>query len=71
LARRWTCSHERRHLASLLGLDGAAVVDGRLVEHQLMTLTLTCDHRICYGTDAAQFLSAIRALLEQLLVLAF
>jgi pyruvate dehydrogenase E2 component (dihydrolipoamide acetyltransferase) len=36
-----------------------------------MTLTLTCDHRICYGADAAQFLSAIRALLEQPLVLAF
>jgi pyruvate dehydrogenase E2 component (dihydrolipoamide acetyltransferase) len=38
---------------------------GELVEHQLMTLTLSCDHRILYGADAARFLSAIRELLEQ------
>ena len=30
-----------------------------------MTLTLSCDHRILYGADAAQFLSDIRELLEQ------
>lgn len=31
----------------------------------LMTLTLSCDHRILYGADAAAFLSSIRSLLEQ------
>jgi pyruvate dehydrogenase E2 component (dihydrolipoamide acetyltransferase) len=39
--------------------------DGDIVERQLMTLTLTCDHRILYGADAAAFLSAIKELLEQ------
>ena len=34
-----------------------------------MTLTLSCDHRILYGADAAQFLAAIRDLLEQPLTL--
>ena len=36
-----------------------------------MTITLSCDHRILYGADAAQFLSTIRAQLEQPLALAF
>ena len=30
-----------------------------------MNLTLTCDHRILYGTGAAEFLTRIRRLLEQ------
>ena len=34
------------------------------------TLTLTCDHRILYGADAARFLARIRELLEQPLALA-
>ncbi|UGS35584.1 dihydrolipoamide acetyltransferase family protein [Capillimicrobium parvum] len=37
----------------------------------LMTITLTCDHRILYGADAAQFLARIRHLLENPLTLAF
>jgi pyruvate dehydrogenase E2 component (dihydrolipoamide acetyltransferase) len=35
-----------------------------------MTLTLSCDHRILYGAQAAEFLSTIRELLEQPLRLA-
>jgi pyruvate dehydrogenase E2 component (dihydrolipoamide acetyltransferase) len=31
----------------------------------MLTLTLSCDHRILYGADAARFLAAIRELLEQ------
>ena len=34
-----------------------------------MTLTLSCDHRILYGADAAQFLAAIRDLLQRPLTL--
>ena len=34
-----------------------------------MTVTLTCDHRILYGADAAEFLGSIRELLEQPLAL--
>ena len=29
-----------------------------------MTVTLTSDHRILYGADAAQFLARIKSLLE-------
>ncbi len=37
---------------------------GEIVERKLMTLTLSADHRILYGADAAQFLAEVRALLE-------
>jgi len=36
----------------------------------MVTLTLSCDHRILYGADAARFLAQIRALLETPLRLA-
>ena len=36
----------------------------------IMELTLTCDHRILYGADAAQFLARIREQLEKPLRLA-
>jgi pyruvate dehydrogenase E2 component (dihydrolipoamide acetyltransferase) len=29
-----------------------------------MALTLSCDHRILYGADAAQFLARVRELLQ-------
>jgi pyruvate dehydrogenase E2 component (dihydrolipoamide acetyltransferase) len=29
-----------------------------------MTLTLSCDHHILYGVEAAEFLAAVRDLLE-------
>jgi pyruvate dehydrogenase E2 component (dihydrolipoamide acetyltransferase) len=38
---------------------------GDIVAGHEMNLTLTCDHRILYGTHAAEFLARIRALLEQ------
>src|SRR3954471_7905415 len=38
----------------------AVVRDGELVVRPIMELTLTCDHRILYGADAAQFLGRIR-----------
>ena len=61
--------------AAILGVGAARTVlargeDSKIVDRQLMTLTLTCDHRILYGADAAQFLAAIRDLLEQPLRLA-
>ena len=55
--------------AAILGVGALRAVPaldgGQLIERQLMTLTLSCDHRILYGADAAQFLSDIRAALEQ------
>jgi pyruvate/2-oxoglutarate dehydrogenase complex dihydrolipoamide acyltransferase (E2) component len=41
-----------------------------LVAEHRMTITLTCDHRILHGADAAAFLADIRANLEQPLRLA-
>jgi pyruvate dehydrogenase E2 component (dihydrolipoamide acetyltransferase) len=43
----------------------AAAVEGELTIRHTMTLTLTCDHRILYGAEAAQLLDLVRARLEQ------
>ena len=43
----------------------AVVRDGAVVARHTMTVTLSCDHRVLYGADAARFLSRIRELLEQ------
>jgi pyruvate dehydrogenase E2 component (dihydrolipoamide acetyltransferase) len=45
------------------------VRDGALVARHGMTITLTCDHRILYGADAAVFLGRVRELLEEPLAL--
>lgn len=47
----------------------AVVREGQIVARHTMTVTLSCDHRILYGADAAEFLAAIRDLLEQPLAL--
>jgi pyruvate dehydrogenase E2 component (dihydrolipoamide acetyltransferase) len=41
-----------------------AVRGGQIVPAHLMSVTLSCDHRILYGAEGAQFLARIRALLE-------
>ena len=46
------------------------VRDGEIVARTILELTLSCDHRILYGADAAEFLGRIRALLEQPLLIA-
>jgi len=43
---------------------------GGVVFRDVMTLTLSCDHRVVYGADGARFLSRLRELLERPLVLA-
>ncbi|HEY1451045.1 MAG TPA: dihydrolipoamide acetyltransferase family protein [Solirubrobacteraceae bacterium] len=43
---------------------------GEIVERPMMTLTLSCDHRILYGADAALFLAEVKGLLEAPLQLA-
>jgi pyruvate dehydrogenase E2 component (dihydrolipoamide acetyltransferase) len=47
-----------------------AHADGEIVQRTLMTLTLSCDHRILYGADAAQLLGDMKSLLEAPLQLA-
>jgi len=42
----------------------AVDAEGRVVARWLLTLGLTCDHRVLYGADGARFLSRIRELLE-------
>jgi pyruvate dehydrogenase E2 component (dihydrolipoamide acetyltransferase) len=39
--------------------------DGSIVPRALMDLSLSCDHRILYGADAAQFLARVRELLQK------
>jgi pyruvate dehydrogenase E2 component (dihydrolipoamide acetyltransferase) len=46
------------------------VRDGQIVPGHRMTIALTCDHRILYGADAAEFLARIREYLEHPLKLA-
>jgi len=41
------------------------VRDGEVQVRSAMELTLSCDHRILYGADAAEFLARIREYLEQ------
>ena len=43
---------------------------GGVVFRDVMTLTLTCDHRVVYGADGARFLSRLCELLERPLLLA-
>ena len=42
-----------------------AIVAGELVVRPLCRLSLSCDHRIIYGAEAAGFLGRLRDLLEQ------
>ena len=44
--------------------------DGRIDFRDLLTATLSCDHRVVYGADGARFLSRLRELLERPLALA-
>ncbi len=45
--------------------EAPAVRDGEIVPAQLMKATLSCDHRILYGAEGAEFLARVRALLEE------
>ncbi|HEX6782022.1 MAG TPA: dihydrolipoamide acetyltransferase family protein [Solirubrobacterales bacterium] len=42
-----------------------AVRDGEVVPAQLMKATLSCDHRILYGAEGAEFLARVKTLLEE------
>ena len=59
---------------SILGVGAARQVlvrsDGEIVDRTLATLTLSSDHRILYGADAARFLADVKALIEAPLRLA-
>jgi hypothetical protein len=42
----------------------AVVRDGQVIIRTLMTVTLTCDHRVIDGAIGARWLAAFRALIE-------
>ena len=54
--------------AAILGVGAVREVltrvDGEIVDRRLLTLTLSCDHRILNGADASRYLADVRALLE-------
>ena len=45
--------------------EAPAVRDGEIVPAQLMKATISCDHRILYGAEGAEFLARVKQLLEQ------
>jgi pyruvate dehydrogenase E2 component (dihydrolipoamide acetyltransferase) len=45
--------------------EAPAVRDGQIVPARLMKATLSCDHRILYGAEGAEFLARVKALLEE------
>jgi pyruvate dehydrogenase E2 component (dihydrolipoamide acetyltransferase) len=55
--------------AAVLAVGAAAerpvAYEGDIVRRSIMDLSLSCDHRILYGADAASFLADLRGLLEQ------
>ena len=42
-----------------------AVRDGEIVPAKLMKATLSCDHRVLYGAEGAEFLARVKQLLEE------
>jgi len=49
--------------------DKPVVKDGEVVPGKVMEMTLSCDHRILYGADGAEFLAAIKRILQEPLAL--
>jgi len=45
-------------------VERPVVVDGGVAARCAMTLTLSCDHRILYGADGAEFLATVRSELQ-------
>jgi pyruvate dehydrogenase E2 component (dihydrolipoamide acetyltransferase) len=52
-------------LAVGAGQERAIVVDGKIEIATVMTVTLSCDHRVVDGAAGAKFLGALKQFLEQ------
>ena len=55
--------------AAILAVGGSkptvtAYENGRMGVEKQMQVNLTCDHRIVYGAQAAEFLMALKAVIE-------
>ena len=44
--------------------ETVVVVDGEIEVRKVMNLSLSCDHRVVDGWDAANFMQALKALIE-------
>jgi pyruvate dehydrogenase E2 component (dihydrolipoamide acetyltransferase) len=52
-------------LAVGAAVERPVVYEDEIVRRSIMDLSLSCDHRILYGADAALFLADLRGLLER------
>jgi pyruvate dehydrogenase E2 component (dihydrolipoamide acetyltransferase) len=52
-------------LAVGAAVERPVVHEGQILMRSIMDLSLSCDHRILYGADAASFLADLRGLLER------
>jgi pyruvate dehydrogenase E2 component (dihydrolipoamide acetyltransferase) len=50
--------------------EAPVVREGQVIPGRLMKATLSCDHRVLYGAEGAEFLARVRALLEEPIALA-
>ena len=55
--------------AAILAVGGSkpsvvATADGLIGVRKVMQVNITCDHRIVYGADAAEFLQSLKAVVE-------
>jgi pyruvate dehydrogenase E2 component (dihydrolipoamide acetyltransferase) len=58
-----------RSFTAIIDPPQVAILAVGAVRNDLMSVTLSCDHRVVYGADGARFLSRLRDLLERPLVL--
>ena len=58
-----------RSFTAIIDPPQVAILAVGAVRGDLMTVTLSCDHRVVYGADGARFLSRLRELLERPLAL--
>ena len=56
-------------LAVGAGEERAVVKDGKVVAATIMTVTMSCDHRVIDGATGAEFLKTLKAMLENPLAL--
>src|SRR3954452_2373074 len=50
--------------------EAPVVREGQVVPGRMMKATLSCDHRVLYGAEGAEFLARVKALLEEPIALA-
>ena len=58
--------HGIQRFSAVINPPQAAILAiGTITDRSAMALTLSCDHRVIYGAEAADFMATLRGLLEQ------